>query len=777
MITEALTKLLFDFAAFTGIKKIQDKFKMTSQKALYRAVNEAIDEYKKKHFNRNDNGKFPFYESEPFLLEMLKYRFSGNDDKLFDPDRLHEILEQNDNIIPPYKEELQDYFEILERNIKSNDELKSLEIEENYKEEIFKISVEFHKLLPDFYTMKEQIRDIHDVVIKGNTPDKIIPKEINKISRRKEREIIGRKKALSDLREGLVRDKKILLLNGMGGIGKTTLAEVYTDTYYEEYKHIIWIRNEESFENAFLADAQIINNLGLGIYEKEVILPIGMNMLCNLKGPNLMVIDNGTRELAKYYDSLPKPPEWHLLVTSREKIECLEIMELDFLTEEEAKELFIKYCDKFTDDEVLNLIGKVEYHTLTIELIAKGATKNRWSYEKARKALNEDAKINVATARSGYDKIDRIKSYISGLFNANNKDDKEKWILKQFLALPTEEIEYDFLTRLIKIDLLDWEEEFPDKLDELHETGFLLNNKINDSYKMHPIIREALLNDLKPEYNETENLIDSVSELLNYDQAKDNPIDKFQYIPYGERLLELFLVDKEKELSDLMNNLASVYQALGKYETAAELLEKALTSNKRNYGEDHPTVAVSQSNLALVYQDLGKYETAAELLEKALASAIRNYGEAHPRVAVRQSNLALVYQDLGKYEPAAELLEKALASDMQNYGEAHPTVAARQSNLALVYKDLGKYEPAVGLLEKALASNMRNYGENHPSVAISQSNLATVYLALGKYEPAVELLEEALRIMNSTVGKEHPNTVIIRKNLEYIKKIIAERGK
>ncbi|MBK8501041.1 MAG: tetratricopeptide repeat protein [Saprospiraceae bacterium] len=80
----------------------------------------------------------------------------------------------------------------------------------------------------------------------------------------------------------------------------------------------------------------------------------------------------------------------------------------------------------------------------------------------------------------------------------------------------------------------------------------------------------------------------------------------------------------------------------------------------QNFGKLHPNVAISQSNLALVYQDLGDYEKARDLLEGALKSALQNFGELHPNVAISQSNLAVVYQDLGDYEKARDLLEGAL---------------------------------------------------------------------------------------------------------------------
>jgi tetratricopeptide (TPR) repeat protein len=66
--------------------------------------------------------------------------------------------------------------------------------------------------------------------------------------------------------------------------------------------------------------------------------------------------------------------------------------------------------------------------------------------------------------------------------------------------------------------------------------------------------------------------------------------------------------------------LALVLKALGEYEKAKILLQKALISDEKNFGEEHPTTAASYSNLATVLQALGEYEKAKILLQKALIS-------------------------------------------------------------------------------------------------------------------------------------------------------------
>jgi flagellar biosynthesis GTPase FlhF len=48
----------------------------------------------------------------------------------------------------------------------------------------------------------------------------------------------GREKALQEVREKLLNGNTILLINGQGGIGKTTFAAKYWRKYENEYQHL-----------------------------------------------------------------------------------------------------------------------------------------------------------------------------------------------------------------------------------------------------------------------------------------------------------------------------------------------------------------------------------------------------------------------------------------------------------------------------------------------------------------------------------------------------------
>lgn len=174
--------------------------------------------------------------------------------------------------------------------------------------------------------------------------------------------------------------------------------------------------------------------------------------------------------------------------------------------------------------------------------------------------------------------------------------------------------------------------------------------------------------------------------------------------------------------TDYLSELADLAHALGDYNKAIEYYEQALAGYLKNYGEDHPDVAISRNNLGATWDALGEYEKAIGYYEQALASDLATYGEDHPDVAIDHNNLGMAWLALGEYEKAIVYLEKALASDLKTYGEDHPQVATYYNNLGGAWHALGEYERANDYLALALAGFEKVMGANHPSTRGVRAN-------------------------------------------------------
>ena len=370
------------------------------------------------------------------------------------------------------------------------------------------------------------------------------------------KDIIGRDTDLKEVRKLLLEDKRVVVVNGLGGIGKTTLAQAYVGAYGDKYEHLIWLSQTDgdNFPLDVINADGLTQNLNIETKGKEP-LDIFREVLAALQSiedkPNLWIIDNANAHLYQYYNSLPKQPNWHILATSREVIEHFYKKSLDFLSEAEGIRLFQKHCKLIKDEEAIKAILKtIDYHTLTIEILAKTAQKQRTSIENLQKAIEKDLKAQVHIPHNAA-KIDRVFSYLLSIFDCSALTDIEIWLMKQLTALPSEYYLYDNLKLLIDPEAAGKADDFAATLHELVEKGWLLYNTEADSYKMHRIIQEVILKKLPLTLEDIAPLVEQITTRLHIDQTKDNPIDKFQWIPYGQAILAIFSNSTDANVSRL----------------------------------------------------------------------------------------------------------------------------------------------------------------------------------------------------------------------------------
>jgi len=640
-------------------------------------------------------------------------------------------------------------------------------------------------------------------------------------------EFIGREDDILKLHEVLGSAERVLLMNGLGGIGKTTLAKKYLQKYHDAYAHMVWVEvkatdtmassdNLEGLYEAFAYDVELLKTLKIEFAKEENVQRF-LTVMQELKnidgGTNILVIDNAGIEVEQVQQYLPAAPQWRVLITSRTELPDFELYTVDTLSPEKALELFKKfYPHEGQDEEIKLLLKEIEYHTLSIELFAKtmhaakgGLTvKYVLAQVRSRHIDSDDLQKKIKTSHTHGET--KLFAHLITAFDLSSLTEDEKFLMKQFAVLPSEPYPVKILQEWLQIEDTDINT-FHEILDNLYKKGWLKATK-DYSYSMHRLIQQIVHYQMKLRIDDVAALIKYFANALYLDHSTNVTL-LFPFLRYAE-----FLIDCLKEMENLDDgfnvllnnigvvsrnsgnyvkaryyceksieytikklgedhssvatgraNLALLLKDLGAYIEARKLLEAALASDIKNFGEDHPTVGIDQSNLAMVLQDLGDYIGAKALLEKALISSIKELNDDHPTIAIRRSNLATVLKNLEDYSGARDLLEKALAADLRNFGEDHPAVSTDRSNLAIVLRNLGDYEGAKALLEKALISDIKNFGDGHLAVAIVRSNLALVLRHIGDYQTAKDLLEKSLTSDIHNFGNDHPDIAIDRSNL------------
>ena len=459
----------------------------------------------------------------------------------------------------------------------------------------------------------------------------------------KRTEFVGREEDLRKLMHMLQRESSVLLLNGLGGIGKTTLAKEYVYRHQNEYRHIAWVNalQDQNSPDTFSQSAYsaLANHTGLFAqldipFDREMpkedrfrLIVAEMN---RREGPNLLVLDNVGSSILTHYEDLPKAPGWKILATSRQELTPFSTYYLDELPMEEAERLFTNLYPegkKYAQD-IQHLLNHIGRHTLTIELLARLCAEYPSIHPAGiLKHLKDKQFTEISQSIWTHHSKREIEiyGYLMAAFSLTSLTKEELNQLIQWAVLPSVFIDWELIVQLFNVDSLEGNS-FEKALRGLWKKGWISRDKTNEKYRCHKMIQEILRYKYPPTEENCVKILKGIKTLLPTSEIKDNPLEKIPFLVYGETILDHIQSDR-KEVCILKNNLAVIYKNLGRYEEAAKLLEEILNSNEKH----SPTIAVWNSNLALVYKGLGRNREAARLLENAITLDKKSFGKDHHR--------------------------------------------------------------------------------------------------------------------------------------------------
>ncbi len=122
------------------------------------------------------------------------------------------------------------------------------------------------------------------------------------------------------------------------------------------------------------------------------------------------------------------------------------------------------------------------------------------------------------------------------------------------------------------------------------------------------------------------------------------------------------------------------------------------------------------------------------------------------------NSLAFTLNAMGKQHEAIKYFEQALAIWKVVWGEKHQNVATALNNLGSAWADLGDPKQAIGYYEQALVIDRAVYGDQHPNVARELNNLGAAYYNIGDKKQARANFEVSYQIFLKFFGPEHPHT-------------------
>lgn len=188
-------------------------------------------------------------------------------------------------------------------------------------------------------------------------------------------------------------------------------------------------------------------------------------------------------------------------------------------------------------------------------------------------------------------------------------------------------------------------------------------------------------------------------------------------------------------------SLGIAYEALGKFENAAQEFQKAV--------EMRPDYPEAHNNLGIVYDQMGRTEDA--LREYLL---VLKTGPENTRV---HNNLGILYEKKGEVDHALREYQSAVKLDP---GNVHAF-----TNLGLLYRKLNRPEDSLKAFRSAIVLK-----ENDP---ILHNNLGTVYFMQQRFDAALPEFERALAL-KPDYAEAHNNLGLSYRRLNRIEEAIKE---
>lgn len=276
-------------------------------------------------------------------------------------------------------------------------------------------------------------------------------------------------------------------------------------------------------------------------------------------------------------------------------------------------------------------------------------------------------------------------------------------------------------------------------------------------------IRERLLGMDHPDTAETCQDIASVcQDEGDYDSA----------LEWYDRALEIVkntLGEGSSRAATLYNNIATVLQSQGHLASALTLFQKAQAVYESSLGAEHPETADVYSNLGMLYYDLGDYGQAHQWCAKALDVYEKMPEPDELDIANVDNNIALLYHAQGKFSQALQWYREALDIEEKVLGRLHPGIASTYNNIASLYESQGDYAEALSWYGKALIIREEKLGKEHPDTATVYNNIAGAYLRMGKEKQALPYFEKAYAILRKKLGETHRYTQSTKRGVLYCK--------
>jgi tetratricopeptide (TPR) repeat protein len=608
------------------------------------------------------------------------------------------------------------------------------------------------------------------------------------------KKFVGRKDQLLKL-ELSITQNDLIVLTGLGGVGKTQIVNEYVHKHKNEYDIICWLNSEDekTIETEYIRFAKELN---ISI-DKEPVSARDISSQVNkrLDGTNVIYIfDNAKRsnELLQHIAAGHKG-----IITSRKSEwtgcsdDCIKI---DGFERDESIEFILKRIG-VQDKKNANLLSEElgDYPLALEQATAYICNKQSMSIEqyleryKMLKAKNE-----VDLERKLFSKDDILRYYKKTLRNTLRVTIDE-------LAFESPQSIYllnmcSFLSpEIIPLEIFNNNKELLcQEITEFQNYGEDFELEFEDEV-IDPLIKYSLINwNIEQKGFQIHRMVQQITRVNIIESSQQKPFinmiikiieNSFSYDPHTvntwtkcDTLLPhaLFIISKsiewhdEENTENLLNILETSINYLrnmlipGKLEDILEMLDKLIGTNEEKYALYRIEYFYYYG---CVYETTGKYIDAIEVLNKGLELSIKHKEELHELSILNK--IGDMHLSINKYEQALYYFQDVLNRSENIIIKGSIDYAVLLVNIGASYKGLKELGKAKGYFEECIKICENPQEPNLTEKCRALNYLGLVLYEMKKYNESIVKLKEAYNIAKEIYGESHNKVAIYLNNIGY----------
>ena len=534
----------------------------------------------------------------------------------------------------------------------------------------------------------------------------------------------GRDTELDELNTALQEHSKVFI-KGFAGIGKSEFAKAYAKKFKKEYRNILYFNYHGSLKEMITDMDFAGDNLSDNEHTR---FTKHIRFLKSLRSDSLIIIDNFNTANDSFLSTLINYG-CKMIFTTRSNIDCGYIFNLNVIkNSEDLYQLVSKYYSYAKENKaVINaLIETVHHHTLSVEMTAKLLEKGLHTPEEILEHLRQnsadpDSTDKIKISKDGVNTKETYYNHIRSLFSLYLLDDDYQTIMRNMVLV--DEVRIRYFAKLLELN-------DTNGINELCELGFIKNDHA-DLISLHPMIRDVVLLDLKPSFENCDTLITNLKnklQIIGY-ELPDSAI----IISSIRNVMKYF---GSIDSISYLNFLETAYIFLDNYheydfmEIIISETEKLLDNDKLR--TDNNRALLLNNKAMLLSNRNDKLAKSISLMNKALSMCDKS--ENPVLFANINMNLGLLYIENSETERGLEFMDKAylFIKLTRAYNDDLITIAR---NYAATLSENSRVTKAIEVLKECEFATESCCSNNHAALLY---DLGAAYILSGNYPLAVK---------------------------------------